>query len=115
MKSDNGPPYDSGDFKKYMRYMGIKHNPITPVYPRANGLVENFNKNIEKIIHTSGTEGKNWKQELFKFLRNYGATPHGTTGKAPADLLFQKREFRIRLPQASCEKKRVADLIKKCG
>ena len=93
----------------------ISHNykPITPVYPKANGLVENFNKNIEKIIHTSGTEGKNWKQELFKFLRNYRATPHTTTGRAPAELLFQKRESRIRLPQIATVTERDDELLEK--
>ena len=36
---------------------------------------------------------------MYKFLRNYRATPHLTTGKCPADLLFQKRPYRVRLPE----------------
>ena len=107
IKSDNGAPYNGADFKNYMKYMGISHRRITPLYPQANGLVENFNKNIEKLIHTSNAEGKNWKQEIFKFLRNYRATPHTTTGRAPADLIFQKREFRVRLPQLAVK---IADI-----
>ena len=101
LKSDNGPPFDSKAFKNYCKFMGIKRQPVTPAHPRANGLVENFNKLINKVLSISTVEQTNWKQELFKFLRNYRATPHSTTGKSPAELLFQERPFRIRLPEFS--------------
>jgi hypothetical protein len=41
------------------------------------------------------------EQELFKFLRNYRATPHTTTGKNPAELIFQTQPYRERLPVLS--------------
>lgn len=81
--------------------MGIQHNKITPLHPRANGLVENFNRMINKVVRTSTMERKCWEQELFKFLRNYRAAPYTTTGKCPADLLFQTRSYRVRLPELS--------------
>ena len=99
LKSDNGPPFQSKAFKDYCQFMGIEHVPVTPRHPRANGLVENFNKNIDKIICAATVEHKSWRQELYKFLRNYRATPHLSTGKSPAELLFQKRPFRSRLPE----------------
>ena len=34
-------------------------------------------------------------------IRNYHATPYVTTGKCPADLLFQSRTYRVRLPELS--------------
>ena len=99
IKSDNGPPFDSEAFKNYCRFMGIEHKPITPRHPQANGVAENFNRMVNKVVCTAAIERKSWKQELYKFLRNYRATPHLTTGKCPADLLFQKRPYRIRLPE----------------
>ncbi len=66
--------------------MGIQHDTITPLHPQANGLVENFNRMINKVVRIASIERKCWKQELFKFLRNYRATPHTTTGKRPANL-----------------------------
>ena len=33
---------------------------------------------------------KNPKQEKYKFLRHYRATPHTTTGRAPAELLYNR-------------------------
>ena len=101
LKSDNGAPFNSDMFSDYCKFMGIEHHTITPLHPRANGLVENFNRMINKVIRTSTIERKCWKQELFKFLRNYHATPHVTTGKCPADLLFQSRTYRVRLPELS--------------
>lgn len=95
LKSDNGPPFNSETFSDYCKFMSIQHNTITPLHPRANGLVENFNRMVNKVVRTSYVERKCWKQELFKFLRNYRAsTPHITTGKSPAVLLFQTRPYR---------------------
>ena len=48
--------------------------------------------------HIAKIEGKNPKQEVNKFLRQYRATPHTTTGKPPAEVLFN-RPFRTRLPK----------------
>ena len=101
LKSDNGAPFNSDMFSDYCKFMGIEYHTITPLHPRANGLVENFNRMINKVIRTSAIERKCWKQELFKFLRNYRATPHVTTGKCPADILFQSRTYRVRLPELS--------------
>ena len=56
---------------------------------------------INKVIRTSAIERKCWKQELFKFLRNYRVTLHVITGKYPADILFQSRTYRVRLPELS--------------
>ncbi|XP_038049667.1 uncharacterized protein K02A2.6-like [Patiria miniata] len=36
IRSDNGPPFNSGDFKKFAAYLGFKHRRITPLWPRAN-------------------------------------------------------------------------------
>ena len=101
VKSDNGAPFNSEEFRKFISHMGSKTLHITPRYPQANGLVENFNIMLDKVLSTALVEGKNWKQEMYTFLRNYRATPRSTTGEALADLLFQKRCFSTRLPEMS--------------
>ena len=101
LKSDNGAPFNSDMFSDYCKFMGIEHHTITPLHPRVNGLVKNFNRMINKVIRTSAIERKCWKKELFKFLRNYSATPHVTTWKCPADLLFQSRTYGLRLLELS--------------
>ena len=44
-------------------------------------------RTLEKAIRTTVIEGKNWRQELFTFLRQYRATSQSTTGKSPSGLL----------------------------
>ena len=97
LKSDNGPPFNSREFKLYARRSGFKHQKITPEFARANGLAENFMKNLGKIIRCSLTERKDWKFEIRKMLMNYRATPHPSTGKTPAELMFG-RKLKIKLP-----------------
>ena len=40
LKSGNGPPFNSEEFAIYMNTLGIKHEPVTPAWPQANGVVE---------------------------------------------------------------------------
>ena len=95
VRSDNGPPFTSEELKVYMLENGINHQKITPHWPQANSEAENF---MNKAIRSANSEGKDWKRHLYQFLLNYRATPHSTTGFAPAELLFG-RKIRMKLPQ----------------
>lgn len=97
VKSDNGPPFKSRGFKQFARRLGFKHRRITPRHPRANGLVENFNRMIIKILKIARMECLPWREELRTFLRNYRATIHLSTGKSPAELFFGNRPFKTRM------------------
>ena len=63
--------------------MAFKHRRITPYHPKANGLVENFNKMVIKMLKICKMVGLPWKDEIYTFLLNYRATVHLTTGKSP--------------------------------
>lgn len=94
LKTDNGPPFTSEDFKRYMNLMGIQHRRITPLWPRANAETERFMRTIKKVIRE---KPQNWKQHMYKLLLDYRSTPHSTTGVAPATVLFG-RSIGTRLP-----------------
>ena len=96
--SDNGPQFTSHEFKTFLKSCGIKHRLITPYWPAANATVERFNKTLGKAIKAAHAEGRNWKQELPKFLMMYRATPHLSTGISPAELFFGRR-IKTKLPQ----------------
>jgi hypothetical protein len=104
VKSDNGPPFQSYDFKHFAEEMNFKHRKITPLWPQANGGVERFMKTLKKALRCAVAEKRNWKEEMPRFLLNYRTSPHSSTGKAPATLLFG-RSLRTRLPQLPKEKK----------
>lgn len=102
LKTDNGTPFQSESFKVYCENMGIKHKKITPYWPEANGCAERFMRTMGKVCRAAQVEAKPWKQELFKFLRNYRATPHSSTGQPPATLL-NGYSMRTKLPEAHPE------------
>ena len=86
--SDNGPQFISQEFKDFCKHWGLKHHRVTPLYPQANSEIERFFKTILKTIRLAKVEGKDWKEELQSFLLTYRNTPHATTGKTPAELLY---------------------------
>lgn len=100
IKSDNGPPFNSKDFADFCERNNIQHNKITPYWPRANGLVENFMKNLTKCIKNSKESGIPFEEILKSFLRDYRATPHSTTGEPPNDLLFRPKPSTTGLPNS---------------
>ena len=94
LKTDNGPPFSGHEFKMFAQSYGFIHKKITPRWPQANGLAEKFVSTIKKSLRTSPS---NWRQDMYTFLRNYRATPHCTTKKSPAELLFN-RKIKTKMP-----------------
>eukprot|EP00057_Strongylocentrotus_purpuratus_P008996 XP_011663470.1 PREDICTED: uncharacterized protein K02A2.6-like [Strongylocentrotus purpuratus] len=98
LKSDNGSPFNSSSFADYASHCGFQHRRITPHWPRANAQAEAFNKPLITAVRAAHLEGKNWKQQLYIYLRQYRATPHSSTRVSPFRLMFN-REPVTRLPE----------------
>ena len=96
--TDNGPPFNGLEFKKFAQHLGFRHHRITPSWLQANGEAERVMKTLNKAIQTANVEGTPTMRVANEFLRNYRATPHTTTGRTPAELLL-KRPVRTRLPE----------------
>ena len=79
LKTDNGPPFNSRDFSDYATHTGFKHRKITPLWPRANAETERFMRTVKKSVKAASAQGKNWKQEMFRFLLDFRTTPHCST------------------------------------
>lgn len=88
--------------------MGIRHRKVTPELPRANGQAESFMKVLAKAIRSAKAEDRDWRQVINQVLRCYRSTPHSTTGKPPAELLFG-RATTARLPTWLSPKTRKID------
>ena len=98
VRTDNGPPFNGNEFAKFATYLGFEHIPVAPYSPWTNGMVERFMPVVKKIIQVAKEQGRNWRQELQRALRARRATPHPSTGVAPAVSLFNGRKYRTRLP-----------------
>lgn len=97
IKSDNGPPFNSYEYIRYLEALGIKASFSTPVWPQGNSEVERFMQPLGKALKTAVIEGRPWQQELNRFLLQYRTTPHVSTNVPPAELLFN-RTVRGKLP-----------------
>ena len=102
--SDNGPPYSSTEFNKYVRKRGIRHRLCTPENPQANGQVEVFQKVIAKMVHTAIIEREDPKKVVDRYLQSYRAAPHKTTGKSPYEIMFG-RKMKTNLPGVMAKSK----------
>ena len=78
--------------------MEVEHRYTTPLWLRANGEVQRQNRSLLKSMRAAHAEGNNWREELNRFLLTYKSTPHLTTGKSPAELLF-KRKLTVKIPE----------------
>jgi len=88
LTSNNGPLFQSQEFKRYMQHLGIKHHHSTPLWPQGNSEVEAFNKPLIKAIKAAHVENRPWQQEVHKFLLSYRSTPHSTMNVPPSQLLY---------------------------
>ena len=101
LHSDNGPPFNGSDshlLQEYFRSMGVSHiTNHSAQDPESTGLVEAFMKHLKKIFHTAVVAKEDPYLQINTHLMQFRATPHPTTGKSPAELLFG-RKFHTTLP-----------------
>ena len=86
----NSPNLVANEIDDYLKEIRVEHRHTTSLWPRANGEVEWQNMTPFKAIRAARAEGKNWREELNKFLLPNRFTPYSTTRKSPAELLFRR-------------------------
>ena len=80
--SDNGPPFQSKEFAKFLSSLGIKHTTSSPGYPRSNGFIEQHIQTVKNMLSKSSNT---WSfQEVLADLRT---TRIGTGLPSPAEIL----------------------------
>jgi hypothetical protein len=87
-RTDNGPPFNSEDFRQYSEVTGTKHIKTFPYHPQANPA-ECFMRPLGKAMKIAHHNHANKDQALNQLLANYRATPHSATGVAPGDIMFR--------------------------
>nr|XP_043068709.1 uncharacterized protein K02A2.6-like [Drosophila bipectinata] len=97
LKTDNGRQYISQEFEEYCKTCGIEQVKTPPYWPQANGEVENMNRSLVKRLKIAHSNSKNYREEIQKFVLMHNVTPHGTTGVAPTQLMFN-RVIRDKVP-----------------
>lgn len=94
--SDNGPPYNSVEFRLFLKSNGVEQILSAPYHPASNGAAENAVKTCKRVIKKAIRQKVDVDTALCRFLLIYRNTEHATTGESPANLL-QGRNLRTRL------------------
>ena len=98
IQSDNGPPFQSVAMRRFSVEMGYRHRHVTPEWPRANGMVERFNRSMKEAVQAGCIEGKKLKESVNDFVEMYRATPHSATSVSPFEAMHGGRKMKLRLP-----------------
>ena len=89
--SDNGPAFIGDELKSFMKRNGIKQVYSAPYHPASNGQAERMVRTFKESLATM--KQGDLQIKLDRLLYKYRITPHSTTGKTPAELMFN-REIR---------------------
>ncbi len=86
--SDNGPAFVGEEFKQFLKKNGIKQVYSAPYHPASNGQAE-------RMVRTFKESLKNLKlgdlqTKVDRLLYKYRIMPHTSTGKSPAEMMFQR-------------------------
>lgn len=98
--ADNAKQFVGKELQEYCEVNNIRLVSTIPYWPRQNGEVERQNRSLLKRLIISQNAGRNWQEDLNKYLLMYRATKHSTTLRAPSELMFG-RCIRDKLPSTA--------------
>lgn len=89
---DNGPPYNSFEFKIFCNDHNIKLSKSPVYHPQSNGSaergVQTVKKYFKKYLLDRQISGMSVASKIHKFLIDYNNTPNTVTGRSPNSLLL---------------------------
>ena len=94
LQCDNGGEFKDEQFKKYCEGKNIKLIFTKSYTHTTNGLIENFNKYLRKMIYEGFVRyhSKNWVDHLKDYLYNRNHTKHSVTKQKPISIWKPTKE-----------------------
>lgn len=93
--SDNGSQFTSKEFRDFLNANGVIQRLTPPGYPKTNGQAENSVRTVKnalfRALQETNATANNVEQALQAFLLDYRNTSHSSTGKSPAEALFNRK------------------------
>ena len=103
IQSDNGKEFTNKTLNAYLEGIDVKHLYGSPYHPQSQGVIEAFNKTVQKSLSAAYDNAKDeildWDLEmnLFNFLHYYNCKrEHKTTGKIRKYVLDNFNNEKIR-------------------
>ena len=91
--TDNGPPFNSSEFRRFSTLYEFEHRTSSPRYPQSNGKSENAVRTVKRLMQKA-LEAHSDPYLALLDLRN---TPSESFGESPAQRLLGRR-VRTRFP-----------------
>ena len=85
--SDNGPQFDSHEFKTFTKSWGIEHTTTSPHHSKANGKVESAVKVAKRMLRKTTKTG----EDQYLALLNIRNVPTQGVDSSPAQRLMARR------------------------
>ena len=85
--SDNGPPFNSGDFESFSKEWDFHHITSSPRHPQSNGRVENAVKSCKSLLMKARAD----KRDPLLALLEWRNTPTEGMHASPSQLLYGRR------------------------
>lgn len=82
----------------FLKRNGIFHTFSPPYHPATNGAAGNFIQTFKAKVSKIEKEGETVENAVNMFLYDYRNFPHYTTGRSPANLVYN-RNLRTRFDQ----------------
>ena len=83
--SDNGPPFQSKEFAKFLSSLGIRHTTSSPGYPHSNCFIERHIQTVKNMLSKSSNT-----QSFQEVLADLRTTRIRTGLPSPAEILHKK-------------------------
>jgi len=90
--TDNGPQFNSDMTKIFLDLYDVYVKFVTTYHPESNGLVENSNKEIGKLLRLLGNKHKDWDEILPSALWALRTTRNSTTNHSSFELVYGRED-----------------------
>jgi len=90
--TDNGPQFSSDMTKIFLDLYDVYIKFVTPYHPESNGLVENRNKEIGKLLRLLGKKNKDWDEILPSALWALRTTKNSVTNHSSFELVYGRED-----------------------
>ena len=90
--TDNGPQFTSDMTKIFLDLYDVYVKFVTTYLPESNGLVENRNKEIGKLLRLLGEKNKDWDEILPSALWALRTTKNAVTNHSSFELVYGRED-----------------------
>lgn len=88
LHTDQGPQFESQLMKAVCLLLDITKTRTTAYHPQSDGMIERFNRTLEKLLSSCVEDHSQWDLHLQRTLLAYRSSVHASTSYSPSHLMF---------------------------